>query len=44
MKESVAVPGERLAAAEIVTCAGVPTETEKLLGETVMPDGGVVVT
>jgi hypothetical protein len=44
VNESVAVPGEELAAADIVNCSGVPVETEKLLGETVMPEGGVAVT
>ena len=44
VKEIVAVPGERFAAADTVTGTGVPGVTEKLLGETVIPDGGVAFT
>jgi hypothetical protein len=44
VNEIVAVPGERFAAADIVTGTGVPGVTGKLLGETVIPDGGVAFT
>ncbi|MGA9304788.1 MAG: hypothetical protein WBW31_05210 [Candidatus Sulfotelmatobacter sp.] len=37
------MPGETLDDADIVSCCGVPTDKEKLGGDTLTPDGGVVV-
>lgn len=43
VKVIVAAPGETLEAAETVSCCGALSDKEKLLGETLTPEGAEVV-
>lgn len=44
VNETVTVPGDALTAADIVSRCGAPMASEKLLGDTLMPEGGAAVT